>query len=116
MPDRSSPPGEDASMGLFRMGPAVRISLGLVLFTMTLVLGAEMLGVFPDPHKATLDLRKKTCESLAVYASLAVQNSDMDAIRSTLKVLKKRNDDINSAALRRSSGTITVQVGDHVYN
>ena len=103
-------------MRRFRIAPAVRISLGLALFTMTLVLGAEMLGVFPDPHKATLDLRKKTCESLAVYASLAVQNSDMDAIRSTLKVLTKRNEDIDSAALRRSSGTIVVQVGDHVHN
>ncbi len=103
-------------MRRFRMAPAVRISIGLALFTMTLVLGAEMLGVFPDPHEATLDLRKKTCESLAVYASLAVQTNDMDAIRSTLKVLTKRNDDIDSAALRGSSGAIAVQVGDHFNN
>ena len=42
-----------------RIAPAVRISLGLALFTMTLLLGAEMLGIFPDPHQAALDLRKK---------------------------------------------------------
>ncbi len=103
-------------MRRLRITPAVRISLGLVLFTTTLVLGAEMLGVFPDPHQAALDLRKKTCESLAVYASLAVQNGDMDAIRSTLKVLKQRNDDIASAALRTSSGTVLVKTGDHDHN
>ncbi len=103
-------------MRRLRITPAVRISLGLALFTMTLVLGAEMLGIFPDPHRATLDLRKKTCESLAVYASLAVQDNDMDAIRSTLKVLKKRNDDIESAALRTSTGKVLVEVGDHVHN
>ena len=103
-------------MRRLRITPAVRISLGLALFTMTLVLGAEMLGTFPDPHRATLDLRKKTCESLAVYASLAVQDNDMDAIRSTLKVLKKRNDDIESAALRTSTGKVLVEVGDHVHN
>ncbi len=103
-------------MRRLRITPAVRISIGLALFTMTLVLGAEMLGVFPDPQQATLDLRKKTCESLAVYASLAVQDNDMDAIRSTLKVLKKRNDDIESAALRNSAGKVLVEVGDHVHN
>ncbi len=98
------------------LAPAVRISLGLVLFTVTLVLGADIAGVFPDPHRATLDLRKKTCESLAVYASLAVQNGDMDAIRSTMKVLKQRNGDIDSAALRTSSGRVQVEVGDHDHN
>ncbi len=103
-------------MRRFRITPAVRISLGQALFTMTLVLGTEMLGIFPDPHRATLDLRKKTCESLAVYASLAVQDNNMDAIRSTLKVLKKRNDDIESAALRTSTGKVLVEVGDHVHN
>ncbi len=103
-------------MRRFRITPAVRISLGLALFTMTLVLGTEMLGIFPDPHRATLDLRKKTCESLAVYASLAVQDNDMEAIRSTLKVLKKRNDDIASAALRNATGMVLVEVGDHAHN
>ena len=93
--------------------PAVRISLGFALFTMTLLLGVEMLGVIPDPHKAVLDIRKKICESLAVYASIAVQKGDLDAIQTTMTVLKQRNEDIRSVALRTTSGTVLVKVGDH---
>lgn len=100
-------------MKRFRMSPVVRISLGLVMFTMTLVLGADMAGFLPNPHQATRDLRKKTCESLAVYASLAVQKGDYEAIRTTMTVLKKRNEDIVSAALRTKTGTIITMVGDH---
>ena len=100
-------------MKRFKIAPDLRIAFGLMLFTMTLLLGVDLLGVLPDPDKSALDLRKKTCESLAVYASLAVQKGDLDAIRTTLKVLKDRNEDILSAALRRDSGTVLVEVGDH---
>jgi diguanylate cyclase (GGDEF)-like protein/PAS domain S-box-containing protein len=103
-------------MKRFSIAPDIRISLGLVLFTMTLLMGVDMLGVLPDPNRAVLDLRKKTCESLAVYASLAVQRGDFDAIQKTLDVLKQRNEDILSAALRKSSGTVMAAVGDHERN
>ena len=103
-------------MKRFSIAPDIRISLGLALFTMTLLMGVDMLGVLPDPNKAVLDLRKKTCESLAVYASLAVQKEDLRAIQTTLDVLKQRNEDILSAALRNNSGTVVAQVGDHELN
>ena len=103
-------------MRRFNIAPDIRISLGLALFTMTLLMGVDMLGVLPDPNKAVLDLRKKTCESLAVYASLAVQKGDLSAIQTTLEFLKKRNEDILSAALRQSSGTVVAKVGDHELN
>ena len=103
-------------MRRFNIAPDIRISLGLALFTMTLLMGMDMVGVLPDPNKAILDLRKKTCESLAVYASLAVQKGDLSAIQTTLEFLKKRNEDILSAALRKSSGTVVAKVGDHELN
>ncbi len=100
-------------MKRFKIAPDLRIAFGLVLFTMTLLLSVDMLGVLPNPEKSALDLRKKTCESLAVYASLAVQKGDLHEIQTTLKVLKQRNEDILSAALRRSSGVVLIEVGDH---
>ncbi len=103
-------------MKRFSIAPDVRISLGLALFTMTLLMCVDMLGVLPDPNKAVLDLRKKTCESLAVYASLAVQKGDLYAIQTTLDVLKQRNEDILSAALRKDSGALVAKVGDHEVN
>ena len=64
-------------MRRLRIAPDIRISIGLVLFTVTLLMSVDMVGVFPDPNKAILDLRKKTCESLAVYASIAVQKGEL---------------------------------------
>ena len=95
------------------MNPTVRLSLGLSLFVMTLLLGVEMLGVLPDPQQAILDSRKKTCESLAVYASLAIQKGDYQAIQTTMDVLNERNEDILSTALRREDGNVLAMAGDH---
>jgi diguanylate cyclase (GGDEF)-like protein/PAS domain S-box-containing protein len=103
-------------MRRFKIAPYIRIGIGLALFTMTLLMGVDTLGVFPDPNKAVLDMRKKTCESLAVYASLAVQREDLRAIQTTLDVLKQRNEDIVSAALRRNSGAVVAKVGDHEHH
>jgi diguanylate cyclase (GGDEF)-like protein/PAS domain S-box-containing protein len=100
-------------MKRWRMSPPVRLSVGLSLFTVSLLLLIELLGLFPDPQQAILDSRKKTCESLAVYASLAVQRDDMHAIQTTMDVLGARNEDILSAALRRKNGQIWVSTGDH---
>ena len=74
-------------MKQLRISPAVRISLGLSLFIITLLMVVEMLGVLPNPQQAILDSRKKTCESLAVYASLAIQSNDIHAIQTTMNVL-----------------------------
>lgn len=99
-----------------RISPAVRISLGLCLFTITLLMIVEMLGFLPDPQQAILDARKKTCESLAVYASLAIQNGDIHAIQTTMTVMKERNTDILSTALRQKNGRILAVTGDHEHN
>jgi diguanylate cyclase (GGDEF)-like protein/PAS domain S-box-containing protein len=108
--------GESAEMKYFRIPPVVRISLGLVLFLLSLLLVVETMGILPDPQKATLDLRKKTCESLAIYASLAVQKGELDQIQTTMSALAQRNEDILSAALRTTTGKILADVGNHVKN
>ena len=41
------------------MSPAVRISLRLTLFTISIWLGVEVVGVQPDPNQAVLDILKK---------------------------------------------------------
>ena len=100
-------------MRRMRFTPAVRISVGLVLFTMTLLMGADMAGLLPDPLTEVLEMRKKVCESLAIYGSLAVQNGDAESIPTTIQLVVSRNDDILSAALRTGNGTVLAQAGDH---
>lgn len=95
------------------MNPVVRLSLGLSLFLMTLLLGLEALGVLPDPQQAILDSRKKTCETLAIYGSLAIQKNDFNAIQTTIDILNQRNPDILSVALRKENGAVLAVTGDH---
>ena len=95
------------------LNPVVRLSLGLSLFLMTLLLGLEALGILPDPQQAILDSRKKTCESLAIYSSLAIQRNDFNAIQTTIDILNQRNQDILSVVLRRNDGTVLARTGDH---
>jgi diguanylate cyclase (GGDEF)-like protein/PAS domain S-box-containing protein len=95
------------------MNPVVRLSFGLSLFLMTLLLGLEVLGILPNPQQAILDARKKTCETLAIYGSLAIQESNFNAIQTTIDILKQRNPDILSMALRKENGTVLAVTGDH---
>jgi diguanylate cyclase (GGDEF)-like protein/PAS domain S-box-containing protein len=96
--------------------PVVRLSLGLSLFLMTLLMGLQMLGVLPDPQQAIMASRKETCESLAIYASLAIQKHDFNAIRDTIDLLRQRNSDILSVALRREDGVVLAATGDHAHH
>lgn len=93
--------------------PAVRISLGLVLLTVSLVLAADMLGLVPDDVGNMIESRRKFCESLAVQCSLAAQTGDLATVETTLDVVVERNDDILSAGLRRPEGELMTSAGEH---
>ncbi|VAW76352.1 hypothetical protein MNBD_GAMMA13-58 [hydrothermal vent metagenome] len=80
--------------------PALRISVGLVLLTISFLLLAELFGLTPNPAIAILDARKKVCESLAVQLSVAATHGDIEAIRETVRALVERNADVLSASLR----------------
>lgn len=98
---------------MFRISTAARLSLGLVLLTISILVTADMLGLIPSRTKAIISERSRICESLAVYASIAVQKNETALILKAVQVLMERNKDILSAALRREGGTIMEEVGDH---
>ena len=91
----------------------MRISIGLVALTMSLLLIAQSLGLMPDRNQALLDGRKSLCEAFAVNCCLAVQRDDLDMIRAATTALVKRNEAVLSTAVRRADGTVVVTAGDH---
>jgi len=101
---------------MFRLTPVVRISLALVLLTTSLVLSADMLNLIPSPTKTTLDARKKVCESLAIYGTLAVEGEDIDSLQTTMQVFVHRNKDVLYAILRQADGTILAKAGYLAYD
>ena len=91
-----------------------RLSLGLVLLTISILFGADMLGLIPDRSKAIINQRQGSCESLAVYCAVEAKKGNTASIMTALKMIVKRNDDILSAAIRKKDGSFMVAAGDHI--
>jgi len=96
-----------------RASPTLRITIGLVSLTVSLLLVAQVLGFMPDSTVAALDARKKVCEALAAQLSWGASRNDVRLMENTLNALVERNEDILSAALRNSSGDIIAVAGSH---
>lgn len=93
--------------------PNRKVSIGLVVLTVSLIIFGDMLGVVPHEDKGMLDGRKKFCESLAVQYSLAVTRGDLDTIKESLETMVRRDPDILSAAIRNQYDRVLVEAGDH---
>jgi len=96
--------------------PVWKVSFGLVLLTVSLLMVGDLIGLVPDSEKGLLEGRGKFCESLAVQFSLAFSRGDVELVRATLDTLVKREDDILSAAIRNAGGRVLAQAGDHKSN
>ncbi len=103
-------------MSMIRISSTARLSIGLAVLTIGILLSADLIGLIPNRSKVVLDERKKTLESLAVHCSVAAQRDDAETIRNTVEALVKRNEDILSAAAFRVGGKLLVQAGDHSAN
>ena len=96
--------------------PTRKVSFGLVMLTVSLLLLGDLIGVVPNEDRGLLDGRKKFCESLAVQFSMAVNNGDTDLIHATLDTLVAREEDVISAAIRTTNGRVLAESGDHTAN
>lgn len=94
--------------------PATRISIGLVLLTVSILLVADLIGLAPDRSDAVLEARKSLSESLAIQFSAAADRGDISLIRGTLQSIVERDGDILSAALRTNEGELLALAGDHL--
>ncbi|MBT8340240.1 MAG: diguanylate cyclase [Desulfatitalea sp.] len=97
-----------------RISTFTRLSLGLVLLTLSIIFSAYLLGLIPDKAKLELAKRQAICESLAVLCSKTAEKNDMETLAYTIKAFVERNDSVLSAALRKPDGTIPVVAGNHV--
>jgi len=95
-------------------GPTLRISFGLVLLTLTILMGLDLLGWIPTVQSRDAELRIQIAETLAAQASVAVEQRDLRPLRTALRVAVERNEDVLSAGLRAArGGRLLVSIGDH---
>ncbi len=95
------------------ISPALRLSIGLVFLTISIILVAQALGLTPDPARQKLESRQQFSESMAIQSAIAVQRDDGLLLQTLLKTMVDRHKDVQSAAIRRLDQTLLMQSGDH---
>jgi len=98
---------------MIRISPVLRITVGLVLLTVSMLFVADMAGLAPNETKANIDARKKLTEALAVQLSVFAQNHMAGAMQQAIDTLVSRNEDVLSAALYMEHKGIVAQAGEH---
>ncbi|NNJ97674.1 MAG: diguanylate cyclase, partial [Gammaproteobacteria bacterium] len=93
------------------ISPAIRLSVGLVLFSLSVLLVADLFGLIPKKTEIILDARKKVCESIAVQLSVAATKADWELLDSTLASFVNRNRDVHAASMSRVNGDIVAEHG-----
>ncbi|PUB91699.1 MAG: PAS domain S-box protein, partial [gamma proteobacterium symbiont of Ctena orbiculata] len=97
---------------MFRISPTIKITIGLVMLTLSILLLGRLIGFVPDEDKTALQARKQFCESLAVQVSSAASKNDLEILRTTLETVVERNDDVLSVSLSNNRG-VSLIAGDH---
>ncbi len=93
--------------------PLLRLTIGLILLTVSLLLVGDLLGLAPDQRRAELAARKSIAEALAIQVSSEVGEGRMRAVADTMAALVQRSDRVLSVGLRRPAGKQAVVAGDH---
>jgi diguanylate cyclase (GGDEF)-like protein/PAS domain S-box-containing protein len=84
-----------------------------VLLTGSILIGLDLIGLFPASADAVAESRIRLCEMLAAQAAPAAQRNDLAAIRGALLVAANQNEDVLSAGLRASNGRLLAASRDH---
>ncbi len=95
------------------MTPTLRITLGIVSLTISLLLAADFLGFLPDRTAFELEARQKFCEALAVQLSWDAGRNDLRGVQRTLESVVERNDELLSAAFLATRSGIKAVAGAH---
>jgi PAS domain S-box-containing protein len=105
-------------MRRFLKRPSTRffVSLGLASLISTVLLLAFYLNIVPDRIGAIRMGRAALAEAIAASTSTLASQSDAARIQATLNFVVERNDDLLSAAVRKSDGTVAAQAGEHLKN
>ena len=95
------------------ISPVIRISIGLLLLTMSLLLVGDLLGVVPNQQDSEVNSRKIMAESLAIQVSSEIGENRIKQVVNMLNVIVKRNDSIQSIALRTATNKLIMKSDNH---
>ena len=91
----------------------VRLSLGLVFLTCSILLGLELVGLVPSAETPAVRERTRVLESLAMNTAAAARSGDYVGIRGVMDALVREHDEVLSAGLRTQHGRLLVATARH---
>ena len=95
------------------LSPVVRISFGVTMLTISLLLVSDFLGLAPNSKRVELEHRTWATESLAVQVSIALTKQNIQYTQSLIDAVVERNKSILSVAVRDKTAEIIVKSGNH---
>ena len=95
------------------MNTRFRVTLGLTSILISLVMMAWYVGVVPDENRLARQARGALAESIALHVTAMVLHDDIDQLTDDFRFIASRNPDLQSIGLRRNSGDLLAEFGDH---
>ncbi len=91
----------------------MRVAIGIAFIATTLLMVAYAIGMIPDIDREKVANRLAQCETIAISASVQARQDETHRMEMTLRAIAERNNDIKSIAIRRASGILIAEIGDH---
>lgn len=88
------------------------LASSLVLLSLSVLFMAELIGVGTTKKDVSIESRKKIVEAFAIQLSTLASNGQLSEIQSATSRFVLRNDDVQGAALLRSTGVVLAEIGD----
>ncbi|GGK66424.1 EAL domain-containing protein [Amphritea balenae] len=98
------------------ISPIVRLTLGLLLLTISLLLVGDLIGLVPDKQENQFKARVAIAETLAVQVSIDVAAGHIDESEQAMRLVQNRSEDIVSLGLRNKSQQLIFATGEHAKN
>ena len=91
----------------------IRITFGQVSLLVSLLLVAVLLGLVPDRRIAVREGRAALAEAVACTSSEFITLNEIPRLEANLRLIVQHNQDVLSAAVRRSDGYTITAIGKH---
>lgn len=98
---------------MIRITPAVRLSFGLVILMLSILLLAQAIGLTPNLERNQLDARQQISETLAFQVLLAMSRQDDQLLQQMIDNAVSRNPELGSAGIRFATGGYMRYTKDH---
>lgn len=95
------------------ISPLIRITVGLLLLMISLLLIGDMLGLVPNQNESRINARKIMSESLAIQVSSEIGEGRKNNAQALINIIVNRNDEITSIGLRSNSKGLIMQTDEH---